>query len=302
MEPSFGTNRIIVGLSRLFQDSFPNSLSSSMWTCLCRFVRPLQLPFPSQIRSLLTNASSIQDYRLYLSHCRRNLIDIDTNIFRGTLYELYVKDFLLANLACFELVKVGGAGDNGVDIRGKWNLDYFQQLQKKKLSKLSVGLVLRLLLKYIDLKTNSKQGRSINLKRDIKVLIQCKNVSSKIGAGLIREIIGTYHMNVKLDPPVQNYLFLISKNILTPQAVALADSATIPIIHLRISPLEYGGSDNKDIYDPEHWTGGELVSAYINSQAREYLDGLSMELQMKLIQRKSMLPPIINSGTESKSE
>ncbi|EAZ63993.2 hypothetical protein PICST_28762 [Scheffersomyces stipitis CBS 6054] len=257
-----------------------------MWTCLCRFVRPSQLPFPSQIRSLLTNASSIQDYRLYLSHCRRNLIDIDTNIFRGTLYELYVKDFLSANLACFELVKVGGAGDNGVDIRGKWNLDYFQQLQKKKLNS----------------KTNSKQGRSINLKRDIKVLIQCKNVSSKIGAGLIREIIGTYHMNVKSDPPVQNYLFLISKNILTPQAVALADSATIPIIHLRISPLEYGGSDNKDIYDPEHWTGGELVSAYINSQAREYLDGLSMELQMKLIQRKSMLPPIINSGTESKSE
>ncbi|KAK6453948.1 uncharacterized protein RJT20DRAFT_64536 [Scheffersomyces xylosifermentans] len=243
-------------------------------------------------RSLIVNgvniggSSSIQDYKMYLVHCKYNEIDIETNIFKGTFYELYIKDLLQTWLACYDLVKVGGAYDNGVDIRGKWNLNHFYQKSQepemaKDTMKLTATAILKKAVESNSLAPLPKKGH-FSLEKDINVLIQCKNVSTKIKAGLVREMIGTYQMHVRQDPPSRNYLFLISKNVLTPQALKILDSTSIPIIHFRVAPLEH---TNGEIYDIRNWKGGELMSVYINPKAREYLAGLNMELQMALVQK-----------------
>lgn len=104
-------------------------------------------------------------------------------MFKGTLYELYVKSFLEQKLNCQDLVKYGGSYDNGVDIIGRWNLlPYYDEQEVKSVGSMSI-------LRYSQESTYNISKSPISLS-DVQILVQCKNFKKKPDAKIIRELSG----------------------------------------------------------------------------------------------------------------
>ncbi|KAK6461283.1 hypothetical protein DFJ63DRAFT_221957 [Scheffersomyces coipomensis] len=250
--------------------------------------------------------SLIQDCQTYLNYCKINQVNLDTPVFRGTFYELYLLHFLQDYLHCRNLMKVGGAYDNGIDILGKWNLNHFYQRSdvfksaKEKSSKIPTTSLLKQAIEVSD-PTTSKS--SISLENDINILVQCKNSSKKITAKVIRELTGIYYYHINggaLKSPSAtktlistHYLFLVSPTRLTPQGIAQLDQSQIPIIHMRIDPLQHNPNksiDEDSVYKLENWDiGGQLYSIYLNTVARKLLTGLKLELQLEALIKQTFL-------------
>lgn len=182
-------------------------------------------------------------------------------MFRGTFYEFQAKEALERYLHLTDLRRVGGAGDNGVDLIGKWNLSRFQKF--------------------------TEDGQPVNTAIDIShnapVLIQCKNYSTKIKPSVIRELAGSheYHVNGNTDRlKTPTFMFLVSPLPLTKNAQAQMDTSFVPIIHVRISPMtrEISGKAQDD-YLVENWQIYAFGPVYMNNTARNHLAGLSVESQ-----------------------
>lgn len=97
----------------------------------------------------------------FLAHAKRTNLDRTSTTFAGTFYE-YATQSLLRRYG-FELDRVGGRGDRGVDLRGVW--------------KIATEDI-----------TAGEEQRKTQLK--IPVIIQCKRLKSKVGPNLIRELEG----------------------------------------------------------------------------------------------------------------
>lgn len=169
-------------------------------------------------------------------------------------------------MKCIGMVRVGGAGDNGVDLMGRWNLAHFGRQGEKVSGKL-------LLLKT---KSSKTQGAQINLENDVIALVQCKNYATKIKAATIRELAGIYefHVKTKLDA-MRVFFFLVSPYALTKQAQAQVDSSKVAIIHLKLAPLSLQNeAGEEERYDMEKWSGGNLGAAYMNPVAAKLLQGI----------------------------
>lgn len=223
----------------------------------------------------------VQSVQLYLSYCRNQNVNLNSTIFKGTLYELSAKAFLEQWLHCKDVIKVGGSYDYGIDLRGKWNLrEYWNRVAVNNPRELkSFGQLLKASDAY---KTDvGSTSNKLSLKNDINILVQCKNYDQKVKASVIRELIGIYHFHInKKKDFVLNYIFLISLHNLTKQAQLEIDKIDIPVVHCKLKPLHFIGGD---VYDITNWTGSDLDSIYLNKLSRKFLTGLSLEIQFKLI-------------------
>lgn len=243
-----------------------------LYTTLCRPLncRPLNchsLSFrPLKLRLFLSlrEAQSCSDY---LDYCRGNQVLVDSATFRGTLYEFFTKEKLESIMSCRDMARVGGAGDNGVDLIGKWNLGDYEIDEKAKTSS-------KLIL--LKTKCNGSAQAPTNLEHDIIALVQCKNYASRIKASTIRELAGIYeyHVRTKMDA-MRVFFFLVSPYPLTKQAQAQMDTSKVPIIHMKLLPMELENTENiEDMYHIKHWRSGSFKTVYMNKIASKLLTGV----------------------------
>ncbi|RCK66016.1 Required for respiratory growth protein 7, mitochondrial [Candida viswanathii] len=233
------------------------------------------LPLHQLIPRRYLQFSGIQSCQEYLDYCLSNSINTGSTVFKGTLYELYVKSFLEQQLHCTDLVKYGGSYDNGVDVIGRWNLlPYYDEAQVKKLGSKSI-------LKYSQESAFNTSKSPISLANDVQVLVQCKNFKKKPDAKIIRELSGIldFHKFSKKS----TVMFIATPLPCTPQAITQLDNTKHAIIHLMISSLVNSESESDNFFALDTWTGGKLNDVYMNRQARALLSGLNLEQQLKYI-------------------
>lgn len=234
-------------------------------------------------RTASTQLGGFQSCEAYLNACKRSRISFDSSQFRGTLYELSALKVLLMHFNCHSMQRVGGPGDNGVDLLGKWDLS------KYAINDSSPALAKSLLL----IAKTGKSTSGVDLVSDIVALVQCKNYKTKIKASTIRELAGIWEFHVPGESSVdrsRTFVFLVSPYPLTQQAQAQMDTSRVPMIHIRLMPLtrqEVGGAG--DGYDLNSWKEGELGPVYINHTARTYLKGLLVEKELRLIGREKSI-------------
>ncbi|WPK23772.1 hypothetical protein PUMCH_001018 [Australozyma saopauloensis] len=189
--------------------------------------------------SSLREARSCQDY---LSVCQNSTISLSSLAFRGTFYEFQAKEAMETHLHLTDLVRVGGAGDNGVDLFGKW--DFARLCNLKQLP----------------------QGQ-----HPVNALVQCKNYASKIKPNVVRELAGAYeyHTNRTRSTTVPTFMFLVSPLGLTKLAQTQMDISFVPIVHVRISPMtrEISGEGNEDFL-VQNWGSYTFGPVYMNEMAK----------------------------------
>ncbi|CCE78367.1 Piso0_000988 [Millerozyma farinosa CBS 7064] len=251
-------------------------------------------------RRLLSSAlSEIQTWESYLDYCNKNNVDITSTTFKGTVYELVVKQFLTDTLKCTDLVRIGGSFDNGIDIMGKWNLNHFwNEVRDKKMvpltsTRVQNSMVQPLLKKSIEYSDSARRYKRrvsnnkslLSLHDDINILVQCKNHNSKIKAATIRELCGVYHHQVKTKrDSSRTFMFLVSPHPLTTQASRIIDSSTVPIIHCKLSLPSFKGID---IQSASYGSSVILDSVFMNAMSRALVKGLKLELAFEAYKNKS---------------
>lgn len=203
-------------------------------------------------------SSQIQDIHQFLDYCMRNEADSKSTVFNGTLYELYTKKFLERAFHCKDLIKVGGKGDEGVDLIGKWDLSYFHNKSQQ-------------LFPNLEPETDSILHQKHKLD-DINVLVQCKNLKSKLKPSLIKELTGIFYFH--RHDPKNTFMFIVSPHILTPSALRLFEATDCPMIHIQISTL-YNNTD--DVYNLAQYQGGVFSGLYLNTPARRLLSGIRIQ-------------------------
>ncbi|KAL4795316.1 hypothetical protein BDV19DRAFT_389450 [Aspergillus venezuelensis] len=110
--------------------------------------RLFQLPLPPP-----TPSSSHTDLTSFLSHAARTALPESTTTYQGTHYEYTVQSHL--RTSAFNLHRVGGRSDLGVDLQGTWHV-----------------------------------GPRPVLDPPIRVIVQCKALKTKIGPNIVRELDG----------------------------------------------------------------------------------------------------------------
>ena len=222
-------------------------------------------------RALGVAALLIQLVAAYLEYCAAHNINLRLTVYKGTLYELQCKEFMTQYLHCHQLVRVGGAYDNGVDIIGRWNLRQY----KAKLPKLLVKPPLTSLLHY---------EKELD---QVLVIAQCKNVGTKIGAKVVRELAGIYEYNLKRAPKTlrTNYMFLFSPHPLSDQGMKQWNTTDVPMVHVQLRV----GSDAL-----AHCTG-----IHMNRLAVKQLTGLGLEAEFAglLDTRQPLTPPALSEAS-----
>lgn len=246
----------------------------------------------------ISNIANIQSCQAYLNYSRQNNININSTLFRGTLYELLTKQLMSSLLNCCSLTRIGGSFDQGIDILGKWNLGHYWHVLEPKpvninTTKLQFGSI-RPLLKdsreyneyHAIPQSERRKQANLSLENDINVLVQCKNYDTKIKPATIREISGLYHHHVNTKQARgRTFMFLVSPRPLTYLALKIVDSLPIPMIHCKLSILKF---DKGDIYSVSNWNGGELEALYMNAVARALLTGLNLELEFEKLKSINM--------------
>lgn len=214
----------------------------------------------------------------YLDYCSKKNVSVTSTVFRGTLYELLVKNYLEKVFHCEHLVRTGGAYDQGVDIFGNWNLEKYYHNPRKKVHKMSV------LYNSIEYRNNHRLRVTLQtyaLDQSI-VMVQCKNHDKKMTASTIRELSGVFNHKIKRkSEQARSFAFLVSPYPLTEQAQLEVDTLSFPIIHLKIAPMELLPSAT-DPYDLKNWQGHKLHSIYMNQMSRHTLQGLHIEVQLRV--------------------
>lgn len=224
--------------------------------------------------------SLIQDTHEYLRHCRFHGLSTVSTVFQGTLYELYVKQFLTRHLNAKGLIKCGGAYDNGVDLMGKWDLMPYYKVSE------ALGTISRAnecSLIHSQGFQNTPLETKLSLKNDINLLVQCKNYRKKLSASTVRQLAGIleYHQ-LSLLSKASTFMFIVSPHGITEQATTVLDKLLYPLASIGIAPLRNTGN-SEQLYDYDSWCGGELNSIYLNQMARQVLSGFCMEQQLSLL-------------------
>lgn len=200
-----------------------------------------------------------QSCQEYLTYCQKANIRLSSRLFRGTFYEFQAKEALERHLHLSGLARVGGAGDNGIDLLGRWDLRCFQNPSSS---------------------ADSPAQMPCDASGKVPVLIQCKNHATKIKASVIRELAGVheYHVNGSLKSAVPTFMFLVSPLPLTKQAGVQMDTSQVPLIHVRISPMTRERSVRaEDAFLVLNWRNYTFGPAYMNNTARTLLLGLLVE-------------------------
>lgn len=190
---------------------------------------------------------------------------------------------------CERAIRTGGVGDKGVDMVGKWNIDdylntYIDQKSAFYNKRLSSDTLLGSSLP-------NASSSAINLKHDINFMAQCKNTHLKIRPTTVREIMGIYNYHVPTrSDHINNFMFLISPQVLTKQGYLAFDTYSVPLIHFRLSSLTC--EDPQKVLHLENYKGGILESFYVNHRAQALLEGLDLPLHLQRFLGLSILDEI----------
>lgn len=251
---------------------------------------------PNHWLKLLQRRHKFSDCQDYLDYCRLNNVSLGTSTFKGTLYEIATEKFLEKRLHCFNMKRIGGSLDLGVDILGKWNLlHYWNDLNTKptELKNTKVQNTNTLpLLKYSQeynnwvsemTGTKSVKKNLLSLADGVNLLVQCKSYNTRVKPSVVREIAGVYQQLVKREhETLPTFMFLISPYPLTKHALNLLNSLSIPLIHCSLSPMKY---QSGNIYLIDDWAGGHLNYIYMNYMSRALFEGLHMEFQFEKLKQ-----------------
>jgi hypothetical protein len=127
----------------------------------------------NNIRSAASYSSSADpphaSLRTFLARAKRTHLDRTSTTFAGTYYE-YATQALLRRYG-FEVDRVGGRGDRGVDLRGVW------RIRTATAGGDPAG-------------TDSDSSSKTENQTEVPVIVQCKRLKSKVGPNLIRELEG----------------------------------------------------------------------------------------------------------------
>lgn len=210
---------------------------------------------PMLTRRVLGTALLIQSVAAYLEYCAAQNINPLLTVYKGTLYELQCKEFMTHHLHCHQLVRVGGAYDNGVDIIGKWDLNHYMNRLPQPPTNLPLTSLLR----------NPKELGGV------LVIAQCKNVGTKIGAKVVRELAGIYEYNLKRAPKTlrTNYMFLFSPHPLSEQGMVQWNTTKVPMVHVQLRV----GAD----------AHAHCKGIHMNRLAVKQLQGLGLEAEFALL-------------------
>ncbi|ODQ65449.1 hypothetical protein NADFUDRAFT_47102 [Nadsonia fulvescens var. elongata DSM 6958] len=195
-----------------------------------------------------TVTSSHFDEQSYLKHIKFTNKSLKSSVFRGTLYEYTVKNVLENCLSISNLVRVGGVGDQGIDLLGIWKLN---RICKSNEGKSPGGL--------------------------LSVVIQCKCTSSKMSGKYFRDLTGVLNNLSRGTRDERRSIGILSApTILTPQGHKQLLSTRLPLIYLQICDRKITKSGLSPFL-LENYAEGELIGMVTNSAADDLLQGLNIK-------------------------
>lgn len=196
----------------------------------------------------------------YLDYAKQTNLNPTSTVFRGTLYELKVKQ-VLESLSIQKLKHVAGSFDNGIDLKGKLDLGNFRLQDSNEIDDEIVhGNVIRPNLK------NKKRNK-------FNILVQCKSYNCKLTAMEIRQMSGIFHINSTSTK--SSILFLCSTYQLTKQGLQHFQILDIPLIYVQISPYTLQSNLVEDPYSEENYIGGQLLRFFPNDCCEPLFSGSS---------------------------
>ncbi|KAI1611335.1 hypothetical protein EDD37DRAFT_440873 [Exophiala viscosa] len=128
---------------------------------------------PRPSASLLDPTSPHHDLASFHAHARRTGLDPESTVYTGTSYEYLAQTTLRSH--GFDLFRVGGRGDRGVDLIGLWHIP--------RVSKVSGHWK----------ESTNRDGKTEVETDTLRVMVQCKRMvgkRAKIGPNLVRELDG----------------------------------------------------------------------------------------------------------------
>lgn len=208
----------------------------------------------------LTKYRSLQSY---LDHTRSKNLSTNSLYFTGTLYELTTLRFLEKYLGVSHLVHSGGSADNGVDLRGKWDLDRFATVDK------DYGL----------LKVPSTGKRLKPLiscsKKQVQLLVQCKLYLTKIGSRTVRELAGSFNFHTRPAEKNRAILMIVAPTNLTAHALLQFNSSDFPLLVLNLSVMKLQDV-RLDQFQIDNYKGGKLHGFYMNPHCQLLLKDMDL--------------------------
>lgn len=222
-------------------------------------------------RSTKVLTPSYTDLASYFKYAESTNLRTETTAFIGTSYELLVQQQLEKFLNLQKLMHMGGSFDNGIDLKGKWDLSQYKPVDLNLESLIPEAF-------------KGKKVKPIVTKKSqlVDVLIQCKNHSSKLTAKHIREISGIYNYSVPSAKKSKTLMIVCSQTILTPQGITQMNVVDIPIIYIWLEKLRKQSIESTD-YDLKGYIGGQLKGFYCNDFSTCLLHGLDVSSQIEAL-------------------
>lgn len=149
-----------------------------------------------------------------------------SSVVRGKQFEIQTRNTLMKKLFIepSRISICGGAFDQGIDIRGSWNIMKSVQNDLKRLETLE--------------KLEKKPpGQSLLAKgvSEVEILVQCKATLKKIPAKIVRELVGAYTRNVTSARQYHRVIgFLVLTMPLTADGMSLFLASPVPMVFLEM--------------------------------------------------------------------
>lgn len=239
-------------------------------------------PYASVVRSIATKVgrpSVAQHNSLdsFINYSRLHNLDVQSTVYQGTLYEYTVLK-ALQQLAAFDLYRTGGADDKGIDLAGTWTLEF------KKPARFKVAQASLRDQEVVQEKQESQHEAVLAMAQGevkrLRVVVQCKNESRKIGPRFIRELCGITRCHNTL-------LLMASSQMYTAKAVQAFMRTERPLCLVLIDTFDRGGQVRQLIW---------------NASANDLLQGLAVRaihqgtnIVIKLTYGDTTLTPSRNS-------
>ncbi|KAI5785094.1 hypothetical protein DFH27DRAFT_487674, partial [Peziza echinospora] len=185
----------------------------------------LKPPIPRSLKNTLPNAKH-QDIPSFLAYAEEVGLSPKSSVYRGTLYEYTVREALFTKN--MHLLRCGGPGDKGIDLRGTWHIPLPTPLTSKSTTTTTSNAG--------GLNSPSIQSSLTPLHtlptHPIPVLVQCK-LSLKTAPCIIRELNGTHNSTPTTIPPT---IAILSTPTPTTRGITSAlNMAKRPLAYLCIS-------------------------------------------------------------------
>lgn len=167
--------------------------------------------------------------------------------FRGTSFEIKAQSLLQSHLS-MSMTRVGGSGDDGIDLQGWWWLPSQLKLKRR-------------------LESGTDHQR-------FRVLAQCKAEKKTFGSKYVREMEGVLSrfMHTKPPPAFPFVALLISESAFTPPTLKRAMSSTVPFLLIHLPPNEYN-TIGSALWNPALGSESGLLEGQVDLRWERTVDG-----------------------------